>query len=153
MLRKLGLVVLAVGVVVSAASVGRGSQAATGRAHIRITNREIAHQLVDVGRFGRSPGDMEIIRQLLFNKGITPKPIGHSEYVCTFTQPPSRSCRGTIFMPRGRIIVGGAIYARQIYQLAILGGTGLYDNARGTMTGTRIRRSPRWEILLFRLVG
>jgi hypothetical protein len=35
----------------------------------------------------------------------------------------------------------------------VLGGTGLYDNARGTMTSTRIRRKPLREFLLFRLVG
>ena len=131
----------------------RESGAATGPAEIRITNREVTYHRVDLGRRGRSPGDMEIFRQLLFNRRITPRPIGHAEYVCTFTAGPSRSCRGTIFLPRGKIVVGGSIYVRQIYQLAILGGTGLYDNARGTMTGTRTRRSPRQEALRFRLVG
>ncbi|MDQ4081350.1 MAG: hypothetical protein M3123_00430 [Actinomycetota bacterium] len=153
MLRK-GTFVLAVALVaLPAAWLEHDSEAATGPAAIRITNREVSYARVDVGRSGRSAGDMEIIKQLLFNRRITPKPIGHAEFVCTFTIPPSRSCRGTIFLPRGKIVVGGSIYVRQIYQLAILGGTGLYNNARGTMTATRFRRSPRSEILVFRLVG
>ena len=153
MLRK-GILVLALALVaVPAAWFERDSEAATGPAAIRITNRDVRYARIDVGRSGRSAGDTEVIKQLLFNKRITPKPIGHAELVCTFTIPPSRSCRGTIFLPRGKIVVGGSIYVRHIYELAILGGTGLYDNARGTMTGTRFRRKPRSEILVFRLVG
>ncbi len=153
MLKGILALALAVVVAVPAASLERESEAATGPAAIRITTRDVRYTRVDVGRVGRSAGDMEIIKQLLFNKGITPKPIGHAEVLCTFTIPPSRSCRGTIFLPRGKIVVGGSIYARQIYELAVLGGTGLYDNARGTMTATRFRRTPRSEILVFRLVG
>ena len=96
---------------------------------------------------------MEVIRQLLYNRRITPRAIGQVQYVCVFTQPPSRTCTGTVFMPRGRIVVAGAMYARQIYQLAVVGGTGLYDNARGTMTVTRVRRRPRSDVILIRLAG
>jgi hypothetical protein len=35
----------------------------------------------------------------------------------------------------------------------VLGGTGLYDNARGTLTVTRLRKNPRRDLFLFRLVG
>ena len=154
MLRKVGLVLAVVGGVAAAVGYfGRGSEAATGPAQIRITNKEISFQRVDAGRRGRSAGDMEVTRQLLYNKRITPRPIGQAQFVCVFTQPPSRTCNGTIFLPRGRIVVGGALQVRHIYELAILGGTGLYDNARGTLTVTRYRRKPRSEILLFRLTG
>jgi hypothetical protein len=37
--------------------------------------------------------------------------------------------------------------------MAVLGGTGLYDNARGTLTGTRIRVNPRGELVIVRLIG
>ena len=50
-------------------------------------------------------------------------------------------------------MVGGSITFRALYELAVLGGTGLYDNARGSMVATRINRTPRREFLLFRLVG
>ena len=44
------------------------SAAATGPATIRITNVEDTVVRVDVGAKGKSPGDMEIIRQRLYNR-------------------------------------------------------------------------------------
>jgi hypothetical protein len=154
MLRKMAIVLLA-GVVLfgAVAWVTSGSGAATGPGVIRITGTQVRYYRVDVGRHGRSPGDTEIATELLFNRNITAKALGHAELVCTFTVGPSRNCRATIFLPKGRLVVGGSIYARQFYQLAILGGTGLYDNARGTLTVTRTGVDPRRELLLFRLVG
>lgn len=127
--------------------------AVTGPATIRITNRETRLVRVDVGAPGRSPGDMEIITQSLFNKRITPKAIGHADLVCTFTIGISRSCRGTYFLPRGKLVVGGSLRYRQFYELAVLGGTGLYNNARGTLTVTRVGRKPSRDLLFFRLAG
>jgi hypothetical protein len=128
------------------------SDAATGPAQIRLTTKQVRYHRVDTGRPGRSPGDMEIVAHLLFNKGITPRALGHSEFVCTFTIDISRSCRATFFLPRGTLVVGGSLRFRQIYQLAVLGGTRLYDNARGTLTVTRLRRNPRRDLMLFRLI-
>ena len=48
--------------------------------------------------------------------------------------------------------MGGSILYRQFYDLAVLGGTGLYDNARGTLTVTRTHRKPVRNLLVFRLV-
>jgi hypothetical protein len=42
--------------------------------------------------------------------------------------------------------------ASEFYELAIIGGTNLYDNVRGSMTATRYTRGPRREILIFRLI-
>ena len=47
------------------------SAAATGPATIRITNVEDTVVRVDVGTKGKSPGDMEIIRQRLYNTRLT----------------------------------------------------------------------------------
>lgn len=132
---------------------GGPTTAATGPATIRITSTQVKYVRVDVGKGGRSPGDTEIIVHLLHNRNITPKAIGHTEFVCTFTIDISRSCRATYFLPRGKLVTGGSLRFGQIYQLAILGGTGLYDNARGTLTATRIDRSPLRHFLLFRLTG
>src|SRR6266513_2467575 len=100
----------------------------TGPGTIRITGREVDDTRVDVGKRGRTPGDAEIIREQLFNTRITPRTIGHSEMVCTFTVRSSRNCSGTYFLPKGKIVVAGPIYYRQLYELAVVGGTGLYDN-------------------------
>jgi hypothetical protein len=153
MLRRLALLVAASALVVVAAENGLSSQAATGPATIRITTKQVRYERVDVGRPGRTPGDMEIIVQLLYNRRVTSRAIGHADYVCTFTLDTSRSCRGTIFLPRGQVVVGGSFQFRQIYALAVLGGTGLFDNARGMVTVTRLGVNPRRELMLFRLTG
>ncbi len=127
------------------------SQAGTGPAVIRITGDERRYNFIDVGARGRGPGDMEVVVQNLHNRRITQRPIGHSEFVCTVTVDVSRSCRVTFFLPRGKLVAGGSLRFGGIYQIPILGGTGLYDNARGTLTATRL--TPRRYLLYFRLVG
>ena len=129
------------------------SSAGTGPATIRITNREISRERVDMGRPGRGPGDIEIVRQNLFNKRISARPLGHADYVCTFVSAGTRSCTATFFLPKGRLVAGGSIRFPSLYELAILGGTRLYDNARGTLTVIRTTQKPRRDILLFRLTG
>jgi hypothetical protein len=129
------------------------SDAATGPSTIRITNREISRVRIDHGRPGRGPGDVEIVRQNLFNKRIKSSPIGHADFVCTFVTSGTRSCSGTIFLPRGRLVVGGSIRYLDLYELAVLGGTRLYDNARGTLTVIRTTRRPRRDIMVYRLAG
>ena len=127
------------------------SEAGTGAAVIRITGDERRFERVDVGRRGQSPGDTELYIHGLFNRRITSRPIGHSEFVCTVALNGARSCRMTFFLPRGKLVAGGSLRFGGIYQIPILGGTGLYDNARGTLTGTRL--GPRRYLLYFRLVG
>lgn len=132
-----------------------GSPAAsTGPATIRITNIEDTVVRVDVGVKGKSPGDMEVIRQRLYNARLTTRSIGRSELLCTFVdRRRSRICRGTYVLPRGRIVVGGSLLYRQFYELAVLGGTGLYDNARGSLVVTRMGVHPVRDRMVFRLVG
>jgi hypothetical protein len=128
------------------------SQALNGPGVIRITDREIRFSVVDLGRRGRSPGDLSVTRRLLYNKGITPRPIGHSELVCVYTGGGSSSCNGTYTLPAGKIVVGGAIHYRQFFQLAVTGGTGRYNNVGGTLTVTSLGGRPRRDLVLFRLV-
>ena len=124
-----------------------------GHGTIRITDRQLALDEVDLGLRGRSPGDVEITRWSLLNTRITPRPIGHAELVCTFTGGSSRSCNGTYVLPRGKLVVSGQILFRQFFQLAVVGGTGLYDNVRGTLTVTALGAKRRGNLVLFRLVA
>jgi hypothetical protein len=129
------------------------SAAGTGPAIIRVNDRVLADTRIDVGARGRSPGDMEVVRSRLLQRG-TLDVIGRAELVCTFVDAGrSRVCRGTYILPKGKIVVGGSILYSQFYDLAVLGGTGLYDNARGTLTITRTHRKPVRDLVLFRLVG
>jgi hypothetical protein len=129
------------------------SNAVTGPGKIRLTSREISRTRVDLGKPGRGVGDTEIVRTNLFNLRLKDQPIGHTESVCTYTTSFARSCTVTIFMPRGRLIAGGSIRYPELYELAVLGGTRLYDDARGTLTVIRTTRRPRRHIMLFRLTG
>ncbi|HEY3050642.1 MAG TPA: hypothetical protein VGJ40_02875 [Gaiellaceae bacterium] len=119
---------------------------------IRLTTREVARSVDNRGAASRSPGDVVVIRQLLYNKGIRKAPIGHSDMVCTYTGNRSRQCNGTYSLPRGKIIVSGSVRYWEFYKLAIVGGTDLYSDIRGSMTATLYARDPRREILIFRLI-
>jgi len=138
---------------VAVAPLQGGSEAGTGPAKITITDRELAVTRVNVGPAGTSPGDLEVVRVRLLERG-TLATIGHAELVCTFVDDRrSRVCRGTYVMPKGTLVVGGSLLYRQFYELAVLGGTGLFDNARGTLTVTRTARRPVRNLVVFRLVG
>lgn len=140
--------------VLALGSWGSRSEAGIGPGTIRITNREVQVIRVDIGARGTSPGDTEIIRQQLFDRRDTSKPIGHSDLVCTFVDSKrTRACRGTYVLPKGQIVAGGSLEYRQFYDLAVLGGTGVYDNARGTVTVTRTHRRPVRDLVVVRLVG
>jgi hypothetical protein len=146
------LVGLVAGMVAVGPFQGR-SEAGTGPATIRINDRELAVTRVDVGRRGTSPGDTEVVRVRLLERG-TGAAIGHSELVCTFVDGRrARVCRGTYVLPKGTLVVGGSLLYRQFYELAVVGGTGLYDNARGSLTVTRTARRPVRNLVVFRLVG
>ena len=131
------------------------SNAATGPEFIRITDRQFSYKRVDVGAPGRSPGDQEIIYDKLFNRKITPEPIGSAQFLCTFTVGNTRMCTATVSLPKGELVATGRVRFRQFYDLAIVGGTRLYDDARGTLTITRTTGHPRpvRELLYFRLTG
>jgi hypothetical protein len=133
-------------------SVTRGSQALSGPGTIRITSRDLHVSLDNRGPATRGAGDVLVIRQLLFNKAIRRQAIGHADIVCTYTGPKSRQCSGTYFLPRGKIVVSGSLRYREFYELAVVGGTSIYDNVRGSMTATMYTRGPRREILIFRLI-
>lgn len=119
---------------------------------INLTTKEIQRSVINRGSPSRGPGDVVVIRQLLYNKGIRKAPIGHSDMVCTYTGNRSRQCNGTYSLPRGKIIVSGSVRYWEFYKLAIVGGTDIYADVRGSETVTLYARGPRKEILAFRLV-
>ncbi len=151
-MRKALIIVTAVAGAALVAGVSTRDSAALDKpGTIRVTTLGIQQQFVDRGARGRGPGDLLVSRQLLYNRGITSKAIGHSDLVCTFTSSYARQCSGTYTLPRGKVVVAGTVTFRQFYELAVVGGTGLYDNVRGSLTVTMLSRRPPREILLFRL--
>ena len=144
------LIAAAAGAAVATAVAAVGVPATTGPATIRITDVQTGFHAV-----GGTPGHtgvIEIVQQKLYNPTIS-HPIGRGDLVCTYVDRRTRQCSATYSLPRGKIMVSGAIDSRLLFTIAIVGGTGLYDNARGTLTATATRLSPRREVLLFRLTG
>jgi hypothetical protein len=129
------------------------SFALTGPGVIRITERHVGGGRVDIGRPGPSIGDVQVLRELLYNTNITRRPIGRAELTCTYTGTTARHCVGTFFLPKGEIVVSGPLLYRQLFELAVVGGTGLYSNVRGTLTVTSLSSgSHATDLLLFRIV-
>jgi hypothetical protein len=129
-----------------------GARALERPGAIRITDSETSHIHVDLGKSGKSSGDLDIYSMLLFNKRITTKAIGRAKLTCTAVGTTGQSCTGAYFLPQGEIVVQGVITSRLIYELAVIGGTGLYNNVRGALTVTSLDRKPSKELLVFRLV-
>jgi hypothetical protein len=126
---------------------------ATPPAQIRITDVQASYRYVHSTGDGPA-GAQEIVRQRLYNPRISGKQIGHADLLCTYLDAQARTCTGTYALPRGSLVVEGVIQSRLLYEIAVIGGTGLYDNARGSLTVTSTALRPkRREVLLFRLAG
>ena len=132
-------------------SVTSGSSQLAAPGKIQLTTRQIGMSYNDTGAPGRGPGDLVLIRELLYNKGIRRAPIGHSEMVCTYTGRRWQQCSATYFLPRGKLVVAGSLRYREFFKLAVIGGTDLYDNVNGSVSATMYSRNPRRSILIFRL--
>src|SRR5262245_34205571 len=130
-----------------------GAQALDRPGTIQVTNKEIRHAHVDQGADGTSVGDIDVYTSLIFNKRITPRAIGRETMLCTTVGATIQNCSATIILPRGQIVAEGLIGTRLIHQLAVVGGTGLYNNVKGAVTITSLhRKKPVRELLVFRLV-
>jgi hypothetical protein len=128
-----------------------GAQALDRPGTVRITDSQVRHAYVDVGSDGKSIGDLDVYTVLLYNKRIRAKAIGQATMTCTVVSANGQSCTATYFLPKGTIVTQGVITSRFIYELAVVGGTGLYSNVRGTLTVTSLKRKPSRELLVFRL--
>jgi hypothetical protein len=138
---------------VVAVMVVAAANGATPPAQIRITDAQTSYLYVPSSNGGR-PGSVEIVKQQLYNPTLSRSSIGHASLICTFLDARARNCTGTYVLPKGSLVVAGAISSRLLYEIAVVGGTGLYDNARGSLTVTSTDLRPRRrEVLLFRLSG
>jgi hypothetical protein len=146
-------IVVAAGATASLAVLAPSSHALIGPGTISVTDLSTQQGHIDLGRRGTSIGDIDVYKVALYNKRITPRPIGRGEMVCTATGTHSQNCSATYFLPRGELVAEGAIGSRLIYELAVVGGTRLYSGVRGTLTVTSLKRKPARELLVFRLVA
>jgi hypothetical protein len=144
---------LASAVAVIAVIVVATAQGATPPAQIRITDVQTSYVRVPPAN-GGAAGSVEIVKQRLYNPARSPSAIGSASLICTYLDTRARNCNGTYVLPKGSLVVAGTISSRLLYEIAIVGGTGLYDNARGALTVTSTDLQPRRrEVLVFRLTG
>jgi hypothetical protein len=152
MTKRTVLAVTAAGCACATAAVVVGAHGATGPAQVRITDTQTLRS-VATPRNGGAAGTVEVIAQRLYNQRISQKALGRSQLVCTYVDRRNRTCVSTYILPRGTLVAAGAVQNRLLYELPVIGGTGLYDNARGTLTVTATHLKPRREVLVFRLLG
>ena len=150
--RRVGVALAAAGVLLGLGATADGATFLSGPGTIRIGDKLVKHLHVHGGAPGHGAGDLDFFRQLLLTRTAHPKVIGHSDLSCLDTGTGSKNCTGTYFLPRGKLMVEGVIGSRLFYELAVVGGTGLYNNAKGTLTVTFLGGPPEHELLVFRLV-
>ena len=120
---------------------------------LRLIQTVVSEQSVDVGRPGRSIGDLRFASHML--QGAAPdlqRPvggrIGTRSTTITVLGGGFSNVVATAILPRGSITAGG-VGRPTAGTLAVLGGTGAYANARGTMTVRRL--DARRALLVFTL--
>jgi hypothetical protein len=121
----------------------------TGKAVVRLTDRQMS--ITHFG--GDAVGGGEVARMSLFGSTSKNRAIGHAVITCMDVGSGEQSCQGSYVLPKGSLETAGILRTRLFYTQAVVGGTGLFDNARGTLTVTARALRPRREILLFRLSG
>jgi allene oxide cyclase-like protein len=104
------------------------------------------HQ-IGMGKKGPAPGSMFVFSEKLARAGRT---VGADHVVCTFTGSwPSGTdfCRAVFQLNDGAIVAEG-VSAQGPFTVAVIGGTGRYRGARGTVHSTPTKTG---EILAFTL--
>lgn len=122
-------VVIAVSVAVASGSDKPASAAKT----IHAESKTVSVEQVDNGPRGPSAGDLLVFRNQLTRAG---KALGSLEVACTFVKlEDDYACHGTAFLPGGQLTLSGALSLdRPTNVLPIVGGTGRYRRASGTVT-------------------
>jgi hypothetical protein len=122
-----------IGVSAVAALAAYGGTASQSTLKIVATQHDFGQ--VDTGKRGLTPGDVSFFSEVLHVDGKT---VGSDHIVCTFTGTwPTRTdfCRGLFVLPGGSLVAEGAA-AHGPFTVAVVGGSGRYAGARGTMRAT-----------------
>lgn len=124
-----------------AATVAHTAGSASGRIKVEAT-------ITDVRITGHRPGDHRIEKYRLWNRAITPLPIGNGVLVCTYLGDHRSFCTGQFIMPLGKLTVAGT--RRAVYRafLLVTGGTRSYSGTSGTLSMLQ-GDEPRSLALLF----
>jgi allene oxide cyclase len=119
--------------VLGATAISVGSAAkVTEPERIRVVERAITDTVTDTGGAGDTAGDLLTFANPIYQNGAQ---IGRDQGDCIRIDPAGGSweCRWVTYVGGGGIAVEGPFYDAKDSTLAITGGTGRFQNARGTM--------------------
>lgn len=124
-------------------------QSRPGTITLRASSQLDQVRLVDNPPAGSSPGDVLIFTEKLLNKDGAV--IGSDAASCTFLFDQRSQCTGTYVLRHGQVMVQliqPGLSGTLTYSQAIVGGTGLYARASGTVT---VQQSPNGDRFTFHI--
>ena len=124
--------IFVLGVVVAAMAAGPRVQ---NPMTIRVVERPITDKVIDTGKAGDSSGDLLTFHNRLFDSENEHR-VGRDQGDCIRISPKHGTweCRFVNWVEGGSIAVEGPFYdAKRDSTFAVTGGTGLFQNARGTL--------------------
>jgi len=120
--------------------VGASSSGASSRvAALRFYERPGPTSTVDNAPKGTKAGrgDLVLYNNPVFDRHGTQIRTDHG--VCTMLNATQSMCEATIVLPKGQIVTHGLQGRRTSYDVAVIGGTGAYAGAHGTMAARPIK--------------
>ena len=108
--------------------------ASSGVASLRFYERSGATHVIDNAPKGKQAGrgDLVLYANPIFDRQGTQ--VGTDHGVCIVLGTGQSQCDSTLALPKGQIVTHGLQGAKSGFDLAVIGGTGAYSGARGTMT-------------------
>jgi len=132
------LAICLVVLVVGAGAWGLGQASASGGlphpTTIHVIEHAVTDKVIDTGQPGDSSGDLLSFHNAVFNAQNQSK-VGNDQGMCIREAPKHGTweCMWTTFLAGGHLTVEGPFYDTKDSVLAVTGGTGTYQNARGFM--------------------
>jgi hypothetical protein len=156
-MKRWGIIAVVATLAVAVALGGTRSHSASaqtggGERTIQLTLVKGFFHLVDEGKRGHSPGDVQIFGGRLVSNGQTR---GKLQAYCVVVTKSNQECSFTYALDGGQIAsmpgFGKGLSAGRSSIDPIVGGTGPFEGARGQISGTEV--GPRTDMLTIHLVG
>lgn len=112
-----------------------------------VVSRGVPDSVVDMGKKGPSPGDMNLWSQPLFD-GEEREQVGTSSGYCVRVSATElvRQCNFTLALKNGSLYVASTVMGKKgSFEGGIIGGTGEYANARGEVKYCTNESFTKWS--------
>jgi hypothetical protein len=138
---KLLTILLLASVAVALGAPARAGERVSNRRHlatISVTALVTTTARIDLGRPGPSLGDEYVFKAVVYNKKKTPNPVGRFVATCVSVEDSFGVCTAIYTFALGRIIFQGTAEFGSFFSGVIIGGSGAYEGATGTMEATEV---------------